>query len=189
MWMLLVPEAHHGGDDGAVGFSSLPFAYVQLAIIIAVAGLQAAWLVRDQQRRVNAFQFGEQIRKLLAAHNADRALKLCAAARSPITELARLGVETHVKGGDVRATLDAAVPALLKQARSGFPLVIALGLLANVEGIVLLARGFEEGAHGDFVWQALVPLSFLGFLTILNAQRWLGWERDLTTIREMVVSS
>jgi len=189
MWLMLIPEAHRGGDEGGVELSSIPFAYVQLAIVIVVAVVELAWLMRDMTRRVNAYQFAEQIRKLLAANNPERALKLCNAASGPVTRLARMGIEARMKGGDLYVTLAGATPVLLKEARAGFPAIIALGALASFEGLVLLVRGFEQGTHGDFVWKVLFPLGFLCFATTLNVQRWLGWERDLTTVRDRMSTS
>src|SRR5512144_1510977 len=47
---------------------------------------------------VNAPAFLEQIRKLVAANNVDRAVKLCQATEAPVARVARAGLQRMPKG-------------------------------------------------------------------------------------------
>src|SRR2546429_2262080 len=53
---------------------------------------------------VNARAFLEQIRKLVAANNVDRAIKLCSATEAPVAQVARAGLVRLPKGEAAVAT-------------------------------------------------------------------------------------
>jgi hypothetical protein len=182
MLFLLTPdhhEAHGGGED----LSTMPFAYVQLAILVVVAVFEAVVFVLNSQRRVNAFQFASQIRKLVDANNVERAFKLCAAAPNAYAvRLAKIGLEARARNASMRDAMHAELPSLLASARAFLLPAVAIGALACAEGVVLLVRGVEGQATGEFDGEVLGPLILLALATAANAARWGAWRRDLDEV-------
>src|SRR6266850_17609 len=69
---------------------------------------------------VNARAFLEQIRKLVAANNIDRAIKLCSATEAPVAQVARAGLQRVHRGEiaiaqSIEETLVAVTPLLKKR--------------------------------------------------------------------------
>jgi Na+/H+ antiporter NhaC len=161
-------------------------AYLRLAVIVAAVAAQIVWLVRDNAQRVNAAAFAEQIAKLIAASNIERAIKLCDAARGPLTAVARVGLEARLKGANARDAMREILPRALASARSGLIAVLLLGALGFVEAALLLAKGLEEGStEGAEVFMGSALL-LIGGLAIRNGLRWGAWRTDLDRIIDAV---
>jgi biopolymer transport protein ExbB/TolQ len=93
---------------------------------------------------VNARAFLEQIRKLVAANNVDRAVKLCSATEAPVARVAKAGLSRLPKGEaavstaieemmvDVTPELKKRIPALWSVAN----IATLLGLLGTISGLI-----------------------------------------------------
>ena len=93
---------------------------------------------------VNARAFLEQIRKLVAANNVDRAVKLCSATEAPVARVAKAGLTRLPKGeaavataieetlADVTPELKKRIPALWSVAN----IATLFGLLGTISGLI-----------------------------------------------------
>jgi biopolymer transport protein ExbB/TolQ len=93
---------------------------------------------------VNARAFLEQIRKLVAANNVDRAVKLCSATEAPVARVAKAGLTRLPKGevavataieetmADVTPDLKKRIAALWSVAN----IATLLGLLGTIKGLI-----------------------------------------------------
>ncbi len=93
---------------------------------------------------VNARAFLEQIRKLVAANNVDRAIKLCQATEAPVAQVARAGLVRLPKGEAAVATaveeaLTEVTPELKKRIGVLWSLAniaTLIGLLGTITGLI-----------------------------------------------------
>src|SRR3954464_631011 len=79
-------------QGGTLMYVNLVVSMITLAIIIDRA------IFFLGKGSVNAKAFLEQIRKLVAANNVDRAVKLCSATEAPVARVARAGLQRLNKG-------------------------------------------------------------------------------------------
>jgi len=93
---------------------------------------------------VNARAFLEQIRKLVAANNVDRAVKLCSATEAPVARVARAGL-TRINKGEaamstaIEETMADVTPELKKRIAvlwSIANIATLLGLLGTISGLI-----------------------------------------------------
>ena len=93
---------------------------------------------------VNARAFLEQIRKLVAANNVDRAVKLCSATEAPVARVARAGL-TRINKGEaamstaIEETMADVQPDLKKRIAvlwSIANIATLLGLLGTISGLI-----------------------------------------------------
>lgn len=103
---------------------------------------------------VNAPAFLEQIRKLVAANNVDRAVKLCSATEAPVARVAKAGLTKLPKGevafttaieetmADVTPELKKRIAALWSVAN----IATLLGLLGTISGLI---KSFSAVASAD----------------------------------------
>jgi biopolymer transport protein ExbB/TolQ len=103
---------------------------------------------------VNAKAFLEQVRKLVAANNVDRAIKLCSATEAPVARVAKAGLSRIHKGEtavataieetlvDVTPEMKKRIPALWSLAN----IATLLGLLGTITGLI---RSFAAVGHAD----------------------------------------
>jgi biopolymer transport protein ExbB/TolQ len=93
---------------------------------------------------VNARAFLEQIRKLVAANNVDRAVKLCSATEAPVARVARAGLSRLNKG---EAAVSTAIEEMMAEVAPDLKKRIAilwsianiatlLGLLGTISGLI-----------------------------------------------------
>src|SRR5215475_13164980 len=103
---------------------------------------------------VNAKAFLEQIRKLVAANNVDRAIKLCSATEAPVARVAKAGLSRLSKGEAamttaIEETLVDVTPDLKKRIGSLWSLAniaTLIGLLGTITGLI---RSFAAVGHAD----------------------------------------
>src|SRR5436305_10071270 len=101
---------------------------------------------------VNAKAFLEQIRKLVAANNVDRAVKLCSATEAPVARVAKAGLSKLPKGEAAVATaieemMADVTPDLKKRIAplwSIANIATLLGLLGTITGLI---AAFDAVAH------------------------------------------
>src|SRR5207253_6682515 len=105
--------------------------YVNLVVsIITLAMIVDRAIFFLGKGSVNAKAFLEQIRKLVAANNVDRAVKLCSATEAPIARVARAGLQKISKGEiafttAIEETLTDVMPEIKKR-------IAALWSIANI---------------------------------------------------------
>jgi biopolymer transport protein ExbB len=123
---------------------------VVLTIIIERAAFQLG------RYRVNSKEFFAQIKKLVAAGNIDRAIKLCDASDYPILQLVKAGLTHANKGAD---EIDAALSEKLSELKPAVEKRIGtLWSLANIATLIGLI-GTVSGLIGTFSAVAAQGLS------------------------------
>jgi biopolymer transport protein ExbB/TolQ len=106
---------------------------------------------------VNAKAFLEQIRKLVAANNVDRAIKLCSATEAPVAKVAKAGLTRLPKGEAaittaIEETLVDVTPELKKRIASLWSLAniaTLIGLLGTITGLIGAFAAVAKAAAAD----------------------------------------
>jgi len=106
---------------------------------------------------VNAKAFLEQIRKLVAANNVDRAVKLCSATEAPVARVAKAGLTRLPKGEAavttaIEETLVDVTPDLKKRIGSLWSLAniaTLIGLLRTITGLIGAFAAVAKAAAAD----------------------------------------
>ncbi|HZS36357.1 MAG TPA: MotA/TolQ/ExbB proton channel family protein [Polyangia bacterium] len=106
---------------------------------------------------VNAKAFLEQIRKLVAANNVDRAIKLCSATEAPVARVAKAGLTRLPKGEAavttaIEETLVDVTPDLKKRIGSLWSLAniaTLIGLLGTITGLIGAFAAVAKAAAAD----------------------------------------
>ncbi len=134
------------------------FMYVNLvcsAITIAIIVERTIFFLGKGS--VNAKAFLEQIRKLVAANNVDRAIKLCSATDAPVARVAKAGLTRLPKGEasmttaieetlvDVTPDLKKRIPALWSLAN----IATLIGLLGTITGLIGAFAAVSKAAAAD----------------------------------------
>ncbi len=142
MWAWLSDKYSVGG----------PFFYINtlfMAVIIAIVVERALYFLG--RGHINAKAFLEQIRRLLAANNIDRAKKLCDATSAPVARVAKAGLNRMHRGEaavaqameetmvDVTPEVKTRIGALWSMAN----IVTLTGLLGTVTGLIHTFFGIE----------------------------------------------
>ena len=144
---LLMLAAEGGGEGGVLeAFKTNPaFLLVNVCVSVVVVTMIVERAAFQLGRyRVNSKEFFAQIKKLVAAGNIDRAIKLCDASDYPILQLVKAGLTHANKGPD---EIDAAMsekmselrPAVEKRVGSLWSLAniaTLIGLLGTVTGLI-----------------------------------------------------
>jgi biopolymer transport protein ExbB len=145
--LMLVAE---GGEGGLVeAFKENPtFLLLNLVVSVVVVTIiieRAAFQLG--RYRVNSKEFFAQIKKLVAAGNIDRAIKLCDASDYPILQLVKAGLTHANKGAD---EIDAALSEKLSELKPAVEKRIGtLWSLANIATLIGLI-GTVSGLIGTF---------------------------------------
>ncbi len=121
-----------------------------LAVVIGVIIERAIYFLG--RGHINAKAFLEQIKRLLAANNIDRAKKLCDATSAPVARVARAGLNRVHKGEAavaqaIEETMVDVTPEVKKRIGSLWSLAniaTLLGLLGTITGLIAT---FEAVAH------------------------------------------
>ena len=134
------------------------FMYVNLgSSAIAIALILERTIFFLGKGSVNAGAFLEQIRKLVAANNVDRAIKLCSATEAPVAKVARAGLTRLSKGEaavttaieetlvDVAPDLKKRIPALWSLAN----IATLIGLLGTITGLIGAYAAGSKTAAAD----------------------------------------
>jgi len=121
-----------------------------LAVVIALIVERSIYFLG--RGHINASAFLEQIKRLLAANNIDRAKKLCDATSAPVARVARAGLNRVHKGEAavaqaIEETMVDVTPEVKKRIGSLWSLAniaTLLGLLGTITGLI---GTFEAVAH------------------------------------------
>ena len=144
---------------------------------------------------VNARAFLEQIRKLVAANNVDRAVKLCSATEAPVARVAKAGLTRLPKGeaavataieetlADVTPELKKRIPALWSVAN----IATLIGLLGTISGLIrsfaavgsaspeqrsaLLSRGIAEAMYNTAFGLGIAVTCMIGHVFLSSAAK------------------
>src|SRR5262245_59765861 len=157
---LLMLAAEGGTEGGALAAikdnpTFLMFNLVVSAVVLTIIVERTAFQLG--RYRVNSKEFFAQIKKLVAAGNIDRAIKLCDASDYPILQLVKAGLTHANKGADeVDAALSEKLAELKPQveARIGVLWSLAnistlIGLIGTVSGLIrtfasIAAQGLSQ---------------------------------------------
>lgn len=169
------------------------FMYVNLVCSVVTIGIiveRAIFFLGKGS--VNAKAFLEQIRKLVAANNVDRAIKLCSATEAPVAQVARAGLTRLPKGEAAVATgveeaLTDVTPELKKRVGVLWSLAniaTLIGLLGTISGLIgafaavgkaaaeqrssLLALRIAEAMNNTWLGLAIAAACMIGHV-FLNA--------------------
>src|ERR1700759_2176219 len=144
--LLLAAEGSSGSSQLAEAFTQNPaFMVLNLfssAIVLTI--VIERFIFQLTKYRVNSKEFFAQIKKLVAAGNIDRAIKLCDASDYPILQLVKAGLTHANKGAD---EIDAALseklgelkPAVEKRVGVLWSLAniaTLIGLIGTVSGLI-----------------------------------------------------
>ena len=144
---------------------------------------------------VNARAFLEQLRKLIAANNVDRAVKLCSATEAPVARVAKAGLQRLSKGeaqiataieetmADVTPELKKRVAALWSVAN----IATLLGLLGTISGLIrsfaavgsaspeqrsaLLSKGIAEAMYNTAFGLGIAVTCMIGHVFLSAAAK------------------
>ncbi len=175
------PAEHHHAEEQSVsaghelieaGGPFAPLAFVEIVIVLTAVVLQIQWLTSSLIRAIDADALGAQIKKLVAANNVERAIKLCGAApNSPITQFARKGLDARLHDKDARALMTEDLPKYKALARSSARLVIVVGAVGLVGSSVLVASGTEKFGEEFALHFGWVPV-VIALLVVWNVRWW-----------------
>src|SRR6185436_11392671 len=144
--LLLAAEGHSGSSQLVEAFKQNPtFLVLNLcssAIVLTIVIERLAFQLTKY--RVNSKEFFAQVKKLVAAGNIDRAIKLCEASDYPILQLVKSGLTHANKGPDeIDAALSERLSELKPQAEkrvgalwSMANISTLIGLLGTVSGLI-----------------------------------------------------
>ena len=148
--LLLAAEGGGGGESGIWAAvkenpTFLMLNMVVSAIVLTIIVERVAFQLGKY--RVNSKEFFAQIKKLVAAGNIDRAIKLCDASDYPILQLVKSGLTHASKGAD---EIDAALSEKLSELKPAVEKRVAtLWSLANIATLIGLI-GTVFGLIGTF---------------------------------------
>jgi biopolymer transport protein ExbB/TolQ len=134
------------------------FMYVNLVCsVITIAFIVERTIFFLGKGSVNAKAFLEQIRKLVAANNVDRAIKLCSATEAPVARVAKAGLTRLPKGEAavttaIEETLVDVTPELKKRIGSLWSLAniaTLIGLLGTITGLIGAFAGIASAPAAD----------------------------------------
>ena len=163
-----------------------------LAVVIALIVERAIYFLG--RGHINAKAFLEQIKRLLAANNIDRAKKLCDATTAPIARVARAGLSRIHRGEaavaqameeamvDVTPEIKTRIPALWSMAN----ITTLTGLLGTVTGLIAvfaaiggdatnkdeaLSNGIAEAMYNTAYGLSIALLCMVGHLLLSSASK------------------
>jgi biopolymer transport protein ExbB len=210
MQFLLLAAEGTGSSQLISAFKHNPtFIVMNLVVSAVVFTLIAERAVFQLTRyRVNSKEFFAQIRKLVAAGNIDRAIKLCEASDYPVLQLVRSGL-THANRGpdEIDAALSERLselkPAVEKRVGALWSLAnisTLIGLIGTVSGLIsvfssisapglsqadkqaMLSNGIAEAMYNTALGLGIAVLCMLAHL-VLHA-RSKAIQHDLETVME-----
>src|SRR5271167_3212502 len=143
--VLLADQAAQGGSGGLMGaFREKPTFLVANLIVSAVVIAMIIERVAFQLTKysVNSKEFFAQIKKLVAAGNIDRAIKLCDASDYPILQLVKAGLTHANKGPDeIDAALSEKLSELKPQVEKRVGVLWSLANIATLIGLIGTVSG------------------------------------------------
>ncbi|APR79417.1 MotA/TolQ/ExbB proton channel family protein [Minicystis rosea] len=139
---MLAAEGGEGGMWAAIKDNPtfLVLNMVVSAVVITIIVERAAFQLG--RYRVNSKEFFAQIKKLVAAGNIDRAIKLCDASDYPILQLVKAGLTHANKGADeIDAALSEKLSELKPQAEKRIGVLWSLANIATLVGLIGTVSG------------------------------------------------
>jgi biopolymer transport protein ExbB/TolQ len=211
---LAATQAQSGGGESGfmAAFKDSPHFLVtnMVVSVVVVTIIVERTLFQLTKYRVNSKEFFAQIKKLVTAHNIDRAIKLCEASDYPILQLVKAGLTHANKSPD---EIDAALserfgelkPAIEKRIGSLWSLAniaTLVGLLGTVVGLIhtfgavaaqglsqadkqrILANGIAEAMYNTALGLGIAVTCMIAHLFL--SQRAKKLQHDLESTMEKV---
>ena len=190
----------HGGPFMIMNFACM-------AIVVAIIVERAIYFLG--RGHINAKAFLEQIKRLLAANNIDRAKKLCDATPAPAARVAKAGLSKYHKGEaavasaieesmvDVQPEIKVRIGALWSLAN----IATLLGLLGTVSGLIhtfgavsapglsaadrqrILANGIAEAMYNTAMGLGIAVLCMIAHLILHQRSKTIQHDLDATQER------
>jgi hypothetical protein len=190
MMFVLGPRAHEGADVEHHGsfFQTLfeaagVWAPLTLGVLAVALVVNVAWLYRSLNRRVNGAALGMQLRKLIAAGNEDRAVRLCRAAEGAVaTQVALAGLNARAKGQDPYSAMVDVRQAVTRTFGKGFTVALAVGAAGLVESVVMVGAAASKGFPGNEIGAISIVPSLIAGAMALNAMQWSAMKRDIEAV-------
>src|SRR4051812_11061105 len=172
------------------------FMYVNLLCsVITIAFIVERTIFFLGKGSVNAKAFLEQIRKLVAANNVDRAVKLCSATEAPVARVAKAGL-TRIHKGEVafsqaiEETMADVTPDLKKRIAALWSvanIATLLGLLGTISGLIhsfaavgsaqpeqrsaLLSKGISEAMYNTAFGLGIAVTCMIGHVFLSSVAK------------------
>lgn len=140
--LMLAAEGSEGGAAAAILKNPvfLIFNLIVLAVVVTIIVERAVFQLG--RYRVNSKEFFAQIKKLVAAGNIDRAIKLCDASDYPILQLVKAGLTHANKGADeIDAALSEKLSELKPQVEKRVAVLWSLANIATLIGLIGTVSG------------------------------------------------
>jgi biopolymer transport protein ExbB len=140
--LMLAAEGSEGGAAAAILKNPvfLIFNLIVLAVVVTIIVERAVFQLG--RYRVNSKEFFAQIKKLVAAGNIDRAIKLCDADDYPILQLVKAGLTHANKGADeIDAALSEKLSELKPQVEKRVAVLWSLANIATLIGLIGTVSG------------------------------------------------
>ena len=188
--LLLGPHSHESADvEAHRSFIQTLFEAAGVWAPVTLGGLAIAivvnlvQLIRNFNRTVNGVALAEQLKKLVAAGNIERALKLCHAAEGAVaTQVAVIGLNAQMRKEDGYAAMIDARTRILNALRTVHVVALVLGVGALLESAVMVAEAVSKGFPGDEIGAIVVFPALLVCLVVANVMRWSGMQRDMDAV-------
>ncbi|HEY2368522.1 MAG TPA: hypothetical protein VGH87_19130 [Polyangiaceae bacterium] len=173
----------HGSFFATLFHAAGVWAPLTLGLLAVALIVNIVQLLRIFNRRVNGEALGAQLKKLIAAGNVDRAVKLCRAAPTAVAaQVALIGLNARQRNENPHAPMIEARDRASQALRPGALAAIVVGAAALVESVLMVAEAVAKGFSGDEIGAILVLPAVIGLLVAINAMMWRGVRRDVDAI-------
>ena len=180
-------EAHHASFIHALFDAAGVWAPITLALVGGAVLINVKLLYDDLRLRVNVVPFAEQMKKLLAADNADRAVKICRAIETTAAaKVALAGLESREHKNDARAAMLDVRARYVSMMRKGLFIALGLGTIGLIESAVMVVAAVEKEFPQNEVTAIAVLPALLACVMVVNAVRFGSFQRDLDVIVDTI---
>lgn len=177
----------HGSFFETLFHAAGVWAPLTLGVLAIAFAVNIARLVRDFNRRVNGVALATQLKKLIAAGNAERAVKLCHAAETAVaSQVALAGLNARMHNADAYAAMLDVRARFIAQLKMGVTIAVVLGVAALIESAVMIGEAVSKGFPGAEIGAIAILPAILACLVLINAMQWSGMKRDMDAIIDAV---
>jgi biopolymer transport protein ExbB/TolQ len=184
----LLMLAAEGGSEGGMfeAFKTNPWFLalnmVVSAVVITIIVERAAFQLG--RYRVNSKEFFAQIKKLVAAGNIDRAIKLCDASDYPILQLVKAGLTHANKGADeIDAALSEKLSELKPAVEKRVGTLWSLANIAQADKQRMLSNGIAEAMYNTAFGLSIAVVCMVAHVFLHTRSKNIQHDLDSTTER------
>jgi hypothetical protein len=195
--MILLGGPHeHAADAEAVQHGSFfetlfhaagVWAPVTIGVFVVATAINIGFLAQMMNKRVNGNALGMQLKKLIAAGNAERAVKLCHAAEKAFApQIALIGLNARMRNADHYTPMLEARAGILAVLNRGIAISLAFGAAALVESAVMFAEALSKGFPTNELGAIAFLPTMLGVVLAMNVMQWSAAKRDIEAVIDAV---